>query len=88
MPTKRSSAEFAGRLLFVLVVGGIFVGAALIGPVEPPPPGVESMQDSVGNQAGLVIILGVLLVSLGLLAAARIARSLVGRLKDLLGMEC
>ena len=50
--------------------------------------GVDNVQGSAGDSAGLVIIFGVLLVSLGLLAVTRLIRPLVGRLRDFWGTEC
>ena len=66
---------------------------------KEPLPIPPQLQDFVGEQAafgrlfdddrvGIYLILSVLVVSFGLLAAARVIRWIVGRLMDLWGMEC
>ena len=66
---------------------------------KEPLPIPPQLQDFVGEQAaegrlfdddlvGIYLILSVLVVSFGLLAAARVVRWIVGRLMDLWGMEC
>lgn len=66
---------------------------------KEPLPSSRQLRDPAGDRAaegrpvpdrraGLYMILGVLVVSLGLLAGARVIRRLVGRLMDLWGVEC